>query len=187
MTLKGKKCSITSPAPIPWSTVYVGAKMRNWHWVQEFTHDGDISFWLKNYYLRDMRAIDLHVMDTDDKLVFSLHKPPAVIQYQAKISDSNDRPLGIVKKVFSPFLRTHHIRARNSRSPLIIKAPVYRPWTFPVYGFRNREMAKITAKIPRPGQFLSGRETLDVRCSSRTSPEERCLILAAALLIISHH
>ena len=155
--------------------------------VQEIPHSGKIAFWLKNYYLSGMRRVDLHVMDTDKKLIFSIESPGALFQYKAKIFDAKEHPLGTIKKVFNPFIKTYHLRARNSRSLLTIRAPLFKPWTFPIYNSRQKEVGKITKKTPSLGQFMTHRETLEAKCSSMTSLEERCLILSATLLISIDH
>ena len=151
--------------------------------VQEIPGSGQISFWLKNYYLQGMRRIELHIMDSDSNLIFSIEIPGSIFQYKAKVFDHNHRPLGTIKKIFNPFIRTYHLRARNSPSSLTIKSPIFKPWTFFIYNYKKREMGRIIKKMPSVGQFLTYRETMETKCSSTTSPEERCLILSATLLI----
>ena len=152
--------------------------------VQEFGEKGAKLIFSKHYF-GFMREFEFHVLDIDSTLIFSIKKPEHFWGYKAVVSDSQGRIMGTIQKFFNPFIRSFQLRCKGSRSTLSIKAPIIRPWTFPVFS-RKREVAKITKSMPSPGQFITQRETLKVK-SYVSSPEERCLILAAAVLISANY
>ena len=139
---------------------------------------------MQNTYFQNGRALNLNVMDEHNKLIFSIEKPyhnPYIAGYKAVVKDGSNHPMGTIKKIFNPIFRTYQFRFKNS-SLLSISAPVIRPWTFPVQNAKKREIARISKQLPSAGEFLTYRQTLNVKCYLR-SPEERCSILSAALLI----
>ena len=153
--------------------------------VQEIPQGGQWKLAMHNTYFRNGRALDLNVMDEQDKLIFSIEKPyhnPYMAGYRAVVKDSDNRPMGTIQKSFNPFFRTYQLRFKNTSSPLSIRAPVIRPWTFPIHNAKKRESAVITKRFPSAGEFMTYRQTLDVKCYLRI-PEERCSILSVALLI----
>ena len=129
--------------------------------VREVGERGPGLFFSKSYF-GFMRDFKFHVLDTDDKLIISINKPSHFLQYKAVVSDSKGRTMGTIEKVFNPFIRSFQLRCRNSRLKLSIRAPIIRPWTFPVYS-RKKEVAKIMKKVSSVGQFMTRRETLKVK------------------------
>ena len=140
---------------------------------------------IHNKYFQNGRALVLSIMDNQNKLIFSIEKPyhtPYIAGYKAVVKDEKNRPMGTIQKSFNPIFRTYQMRFKNVTYPLSIRAPVIRPWTFPIHNTKNREVAIITKKFPSAGEFLTYRQTLDVKCYLHSS-EERCAILSVALLI----
>ena len=70
--------------------------------VEEIPQGGKWKLAMHNTYFQNGRALDLNVMDQDNKLIFSIEKPchnPYIAGRKAVIKDRDNRPMGTIQKI----------------------------------------------------------------------------------------
>ncbi|MDE0091918.1 MAG: phospholipid scramblase-related protein [Oligoflexia bacterium] len=154
--------------------------------AQEEKKESLVPFWVKNSYLGKRRAIALKITDESDKSILYLKRSSYILASTTLIYDEHHELLASIKRRFHPFIRKYELRKKNQELIALIHAPITKPWTFPIYNPRKREIGKIKRLFPTAGEFLTYRETLNVQADN-LSPEEKIMALSLSLILSIEH
>ncbi len=150
--------------------------------IQEIKTEKFIPFWLRNSYASKRRSMQMVVTDSDYKTILYLRRPMHILTSTTIIENNEHETLAYIYERFDPFNRKYELRSKEKRLVAFIKAPIIKPWTFPVLNLRKKEIGLIKKKWPSMGEYLTYRETLSVKYRT-ASLEEKIMILVTALVL----
>ena len=152
--------------------------------AQEQAEDSLAPFWLKNAYLKGHRAMTFKISDESFDPILYLKKDNNFFSTSYLLYNENKEPLGSIKKRFQLFITKFDFYwgKLRKRPMAFIHAPITKPWTYPIYNPRKREIGKIKRLNPSVGQALTYRATFKLQCE-KMSVEEKIMALSASIAL----
>lgn len=150
--------------------------------VQEIKTEGFLPFWLRNSYAPKRRSRQMVITDNNYKTILYLRRPMHILTSTTTVKDNGHNTLAYIYERFDLFNRKYELRSKENRLVAFIKAPIIKPWTFPIFNLRKKEIGLIKRKWPSVGEYFTYRETLSIKYQT-TSLEERIMILVTALVL----
>lgn len=150
--------------------------------AQEVKKESFLPFWIKNNYAPKRRSMQMVIKDSNDKIILHVKRPMHILTSTTIVANNKSEILAYIYERFDLFNRKYELRSRENRIMAFVKAPIVKPWTFPVLNLRNEEIGLIKKKWPSVGEYLTYRETLSIKYKT-TSLEERIMIFATALVL----
>lgn len=141
-----------------------------------------VPFSLMNTFEYNMRIFDLA-----GKPLFETHSPTCWFLYWKRrltVQLSNGRPLGYIQRRFSLINRRFDLYDENGRIFGKIVAPIWAPWTFPVYqrGRKLATIAKLWSGLLKE-TFTKADHFSVTYHSASIKPELKSVLIAGALFI----
>lgn len=150
--------------------------------VQEYRKEGSVPFWYKHYHLGKRRPLTFIVSNQNHDVILYLKRPFHILASTTIVKSEDHEILAYIWERFDPVYRKYEFRNANKRLVASIKAPILKPWTFPICNLQKKEIGLIQKKMPSLGEYMTYRETLKVKCSDM-SLEHKIMTLAVALTI----
>ena len=150
--------------------------------AQEIKTESFLPFWVRNSYAPKRRSIQMVIKDSNDKTILYVKRPMHILTSTTIVANNECEILAYIYERFDPFNRNYELRSRENRLVAFVKAPIIKPWTFPVLNLRKEEIGLIKKKWPNVGEYLTYRETLSIKYNT-TSLEEKIMIFATALAL----
>ena len=151
--------------------------------AQEFKKDSAaIPHWMKSYYIGKRRPLTFTVTNQNEDVILYLRRPFHIFSSTTIIKNSNHEILGYIWRRFNPVIRKYEFHTAERQLLAYIKAPILKPWTFPILNLRKKEIGLIKRKRPSLGEYMTHRETLNIKYLNM-SLEEKIMTLATALTI----
>ena len=143
---------------------------------------GMLGFLFRRYF-GHWRRFDLHIFDTEKKLVAIAHHPFRFLFQEMRVHDGKGRDFGRIKQRFAVFTKKFDIEDDNGKTRLTVRSPIWRIWTFIVKN--DGEEAGSIRKKWSGGltEFFTDRDNFLVELSEKLSSRERILMVAAGLFV----
>ena len=100
---------------------------------------------LSRFFLKSLRPFTMVVLTDSDQVLLRVKRVFRFWFHEAKIVDSQDESLGVLKKRFSIFRRKYSVFDGNGEEIYQLFGPILKPWTFFIKN-NGTEYGKITKK-----------------------------------------
>ena len=150
--------------------------------VQEIKTESFLPFWLRNSYASKRRSMQMVIMDSNHETILYLRRPMHILTSTTIIKDDEHKTLARIYERFDLFNRRYELRSKENRLVAFVKAPIIKPWTFPVLNLSKKQIGLIKKKWPGVGEYFTYRETLSIKYQT-TSLEEKMMIFVTALVL----
>ena len=100
---------------------------------------------LSRFFLKSLRPFTIVVLTDSDQVLLRVKRVFRFWFHEAKIFDSQDESLGVLKKRFSIFRRKYSVFDGNGKEIYQLFGPILKPWTFFIKN-NGTEYCKITKK-----------------------------------------
>ena len=150
--------------------------------AQEHKKERFVPYWVRKYYLRKSRPLTMTLTDSGHTPILNLERPFHILASTTIIRDRDYQVLGYVRRRFNFFVRKYEFRTESKRLLAFIHAPLLRPWKFPIFNLRKKQLGLIEKQWPGLGEYMTYRETLKVFCKNMT-PKEKIMTLAVTLTL----
>ena len=100
---------------------------------------------LSRFFLKSLRPFTIVVLTDSDQVLLRVKRLFRFWFHEAKIVDSQDESLGVLKKRFSIFRRKYSVFDCNGEEIYQLFGPILKPWTFFIKN-SGTEYGKITKK-----------------------------------------
>jgi uncharacterized protein YxjI len=138
-----------------WSEILLNLENKNRYSLKDkqgnniglFYEKGDGIFqWIKRTILRSHRPFIVELLDSEGKILLSLHRKFFWFFSDLQIRDNNGNSLGQVHRRFGFIYKKYDLVDMNGQTFARIKSAIWRLWTFKIYDLSENEMAEISKK-----------------------------------------
>jgi len=171
-----------------WGEILTGFETKNKYVVrkpsgEELYFAAEESSFIVRNLLKSLRPYTLHVLTTQGNPVIKLKKPFRFYFHEIEVLNSNEIPLGSVRREFSVFTSQLTVMDSMGNEIYRILGPFFRPWTFKILK-NDAEAGTISKKWSGLGkEIFTDADNFSVTFPPGSDKHHRAVLLGALFLI----
>ena len=138
-----------------WTEILINIETRNKYEVRTLAGeklgfivecDGGFLDSLKRIFLRSHRPLNIDILDNDGRQLYHLSRRFFFLFSDLNVAASDGQKLGSIHRRFGLLYKKYDICDKYGNPFALIKAPIWRLWTFPITGKTGQKLGVITKK-----------------------------------------